>query len=127
MKRTLLIILITIIPLAISMTVSVSGGDSFTLSLLDGLFIVGMIQLIIGAFLYIFQKGFFNGIIYSLKRFRRSTSQGRYLSQFDDIDSTKEAHEEISAERSYKITAALLLTGILLLFISFLSSYLFYT
>ncbi|OIU72514.1 hypothetical protein BHE18_07790 [Rossellomorea aquimaris] len=97
------------------------------LSILNSLFITGMIYLIFGGFLYIFQKGFFNGIVYSLKRFRRSTAQGKYVSQFDDLDDTKEAHEELSVIRSYRVTRSLLVIGGLLLIISLALSYLLYT
>jgi hypothetical protein len=113
--------------LIIFLVSSLSQGDPFILSLLNGLFVTGMIYLIIGAFMYIFQKGFFNGIVYALERFRKSTTQGKFLSQFDDIDSTEEAHEEYTVVRSYKITRTLLIIGCSLLVISLALSYLLYT
>jgi hypothetical protein len=127
MKRTLFIYLIAVMILIIFLVSSLSQGDPFILSLLNGLFVTGMIYLIIGAFMYIFQKGFFNGIAYALKRFRKSTTQGKFISQFDDIDSTKEAHEEFSVVRAYKITRTLLIIGCSLLVISLALSYLLYT
>jgi hypothetical protein len=127
MKRTLSIYLIAVMILIIFLVSSLSQGDPFILSLLNGLFVTGMIYLVIGAFMYIFQKGFFNGIVYALKRFRKSTTQGKFLSQFDDIDSTEEAHEEFTVIRSYKITRSLLIIGCVLLVISMALSYLLYT
>ncbi|WP_175988423.1 DUF3899 domain-containing protein [Bacillus sp. Marseille-Q1617] len=127
MKRMLTIYLIAGLILIISLVFSLVQGDPVILSILNSLFITGMIYLIIGAFLYIFQKGFFNGIVYALKRFRKSTVQGKFLSQFDDIDSTQEAHKEFTVVRSYKITRSLLIIGSSLLVISLGLSYLLYT
>ncbi|MBH9966384.1 DUF3899 domain-containing protein [[Bacillus] enclensis] len=127
MKRIVNIYLIAVIILIASLTVSLAKGDTYMLSFINSLFIAGIIYFIAGAFLYIFQKGFFNGIIYSLKRFRRSTTQGKYVSQFDDLDDTKEAHVELSVIRSYRVTRSLLGLGGILLIISLALSYLLYT
>ncbi|MGR3763541.1 DUF3899 domain-containing protein [Rossellomorea sp. NS-SX7] len=127
MKRIFTIYVMAVLILIISIVFSLVQGDPLALSTLNSLFITGMIYLITGAFLYIFQKGFFNGIVYALKRFRRSTTQGKFLSQFDDIDSTKEAHEEFTVVRSYKITRSLLIIGSSLLVLSLALSYLIYT
>jgi Domain of unknown function (DUF3899) len=127
MKRIVSIFLIAVIILLASLISSLANGDTLLLSILNSLFITGMIYLIAGSFLYIFQKGFFNGIVYSLKRFRKSSAQGKYISQFDDLDDTKEAHEELSVIRSYRVTRSLLIIGVILLFISMALSYLLYT
>lgn len=127
MKRTFSIYMIAVIILIVSLILSLSQGDPLILSVLNSLFITGMIYLVKGAFLYVFQKGFFNGIVYSLKRFRRSTAQGKFLSQFDDIDTTKNAHEEFTVVRSYKITSTLLIIGSSFLLISLVLSYIIYT
>ncbi|MEG9296343.1 DUF3899 domain-containing protein [Mangrovibacillus sp. Mu-81] len=127
MKRSLSIYLIAVAIIIVSLVYSLVQGNPLIISLLNSLFIAGMIYLVLGAFLYIFQKGFFNGIVYSLKRFRRSTVQGKYLSQFDDIDETKDAHEEFTVIRSFKITSTLLIIGSSMLIISLVLSYIIYT
>ncbi|XXM73887.1 DUF3899 domain-containing protein [Lysinibacillus sphaericus] len=127
MKRIVSIYLIAGIILTASFVISLAKGDTYLLSLINSMFITGMIHSIFGAFLYIFQKGFFNGIVYSLKRFRRSTAQGKYVSQFDDLDDTREAHEELSMIRSYRVTRSLLVIGGILLIVSLALSYLLYT
>jgi hypothetical protein len=127
MKRSLSIYLIAVAIMFVSLVYSLVQGNPLIISLLNSLFIAGMIYLVLGAFLYIFQKGFFNGIVYSLKRFRRSTVQGKYLSQFDDIDETKDAHEEFTVIRSFKITSTLLIIGSSMLIISLVLSYIIYT
>jgi hypothetical protein len=127
MKRSLSIYLIAVAIMIVSLVYSLVQGNPLIISLLNSLFIAGMIYLVLGAFLYIFQKGFFNGIVYSLKRFRRSTVQGKYLSQFDDIDETKDAHEEFTVIRSFKITSTLLIIGSSMLIISLVLSYIIYT
>jgi hypothetical protein len=127
MKRSLSIYLIAVAIMIVSLVYSLVQGNPLIISVLNSLFIAGMIYLVLGAFLYIFQKGFFNGIVYSLKRFRRSTVQGKYLSQFDDIDETKDAHEEFTVIRSFKITSTLLIIGSSMLIISLVLSYIIYT
>jgi hypothetical protein len=127
MKRSLSIYLIAVAIMIVSLVSSLAQGNPFIISVLNSLFISGMIYLVLGAFLYIFQKGFFNGIVYALKRFRRSTLQGKYLSQFDDIDATKDAHEEFTVIRSYNITSTLLIIGSSMLIISLILSYIIYT
>jgi hypothetical protein len=127
MKHTLSIYVTAIVIMIVSLVLSLAQGDPLILSVLNSLFIAGMIYLILGAFLYIFQKGFFNGILYALKRFRRSTVKGKFLSQFDDIDTTKDAHEEFTVVRSYKITSILLIIGSSLLTISLVLSYIIFT
>ncbi len=109
------------------MAVSVLQERSILLSLLDSLFILGIVFVVIGAFLYIIQGGFFNGIIYSLKRFRSSTKQGKFISQFDDLDETKEVHEEFEIKRSFALTRPFLFIGGFALILSFVLTYLLYT
>ena len=127
MKRFNIFYLITVLFFILSACFSLTQRKALLLSIIDSLFIVGITYVIFGALLYIFEKGFFNGIVYALKRFRSSTKQGKFLSQFDDLDKTKEPHEEYGAERTFTITKPILLVGSLAFVLSIALSYLLYT
>lgn len=127
MKRINLFYILTLLFFIISLVANTFQEKDLLLSIIDSLFIIGIVYTAIGALLYIFQKGFFNGIVYALKRFRNSTKQGKYISQFDDLDEMKEPHEEYGAQRSYSITNSFLLVGAVTLVLSIALSYLLYT
>ncbi|MEI2663509.1 DUF3899 domain-containing protein [Rossellomorea sp. LJF3] len=127
MKRMKLFNVLTFLIFIIAVVVASLQEKDLLLSIIDSLFVIGIAYISIGALLYIFEKGFFNGIVYALKRFRNSTKQGKYISQFDDLDEMKEAHEEYGAQRSYSITKSFLLTGGLTLVLSIIMTYLLYT
>jgi hypothetical protein len=127
MKRINSFYLLTLLFFIIAIVTAIFQGKNLLLSIIDSLFIIGITYVAAGSLLYIFQKGFFNGIVYALKRFRNSTKQGKYISQFDDLDDTKEAHEEYGVKRSFSITRSVLIVGSITLFLSIALSYLLYT
>ncbi|PFG07045.1 DUF3899 domain-containing protein [Bacillus sp. es.034] len=127
MKRMKLFNILTLLIFIIAVVVASLQEKDLLLSIIDSLFIIGIAYISIGALLYIFGKGFFNGIVYALKRFRNSTKQGKYISQFDDLDEMNEAHEEYGVQRSYSITKSFLLTGGLTLVLSIIMTYFLYT
>jgi hypothetical protein len=90
-------------------------------------FLLGMGLLVIGGLMKVVESGFFNGIQYAFKRFRKSTKEGKYISQFDDMDETKEAHEEYNKDNSFSTTVPFLLSGGIAVAFDLLVSYLFYT
>ncbi|BCB03035.1 DUF3899 domain-containing protein [Bacillus sp. KH172YL63] len=119
--------ILTVLFFFVSIITGMCQEKSLLLSFIDSLFIVGITYVATGGLLFIFQKGFFNGIIYSLKRFRNSTKQGKFISQFDDLDETKEAYEEYGVQRSYSITKSILMVGSVAFILSIALSYLLYT
>ncbi|MFC7784706.1 MULTISPECIES: DUF3899 domain-containing protein [unclassified Rossellomorea] len=127
MKRINFFYIPTLLFFIIVFATAILQGKNLLLSIIDSLFIIGITYVAIGALLYIFQKGFFNGILYALKRFRNSTKQGKYISQFDTLDETKDAHEEYGMQRSYSITRSFLIVGTISLVLSITLSYLVYT
>ncbi|MGM0753460.1 MAG: DUF3899 domain-containing protein [Bacillota bacterium] len=127
MKRINFFYILTLLFFIIAFGAAILQGKNLLLSIIDSLFIIGITYAVIGALLYIIQKGFFNGIVYALKRFRKSTKQGKYISQFDDLDETKDAHEEYGHKRSYSITKSFLIVGTFSLVFSIALSYLLYT
>ncbi|CAN7463751.1 DUF3899 domain-containing protein [Rossellomorea sp. LjRoot5] len=127
MKRMILFNILTFVIFIIALVVASLQEKDLLLSIIDSLFVIGIAYISIGALLYIFERGFFNGIVYALKRFRNSTKQGKYISQFDDLDEMKEAHEEYGVQRSYSITKSFLLIGGVTLILSIVMTYLLYT
>lgn len=127
MKRLNFFYLLTLLFFIIAIVTAIFQGKNLLLSIIDSLFIIGITYVAAGSLLYIFEKGFFNGIVYALKRFRNSTKQGKYISQFDELDETKEAHEEYGMKRSFSITRAVLVVGSITLLFSIALSYLLYT
>ncbi|KKB43216.1 DUF3899 domain-containing protein [Bacillus thermotolerans] len=87
------------------------ASSSFWRSLLDYSFLFSLLCATAGAFLFVLERGFFNGIIYSSKIFRKSTKEGEYASSFDDLDDTGAFHEEHTKLRAYKWTFPLLVSG----------------
>jgi hypothetical protein len=127
MKRINLFYIFTSLLFVTAVVTALLQEKNLLLSIIDSMFVIGIAYISLGALLYIFEKGFFNGIVYALKRFRNSTKQGKYISQFDDLDEMKEAHEEYGVQRSYSITRSFLLIGGLTFALSILLSYLLYT
>ncbi|MBW3111961.1 MULTISPECIES: DUF3899 domain-containing protein [Bacillaceae] len=127
MKRINLFSILTLIFFISAVVLASLQEKNLLLSIIDSLFVIGIVYVSLGALLYIFEKGFFNGIVYAFKRFRNSTKQGMYISQFDELDDTKEAHEEFTVKRSYSITKSLLTLGAFTLVLSVILSYLLYT
>ncbi|WP_456271808.1 DUF3899 domain-containing protein [Bacillus sp. AK031] len=99
----------------------------FVLGTINISFLIGMCVLVIGALMKVVESGFFNGIQYAFKRFRKSTKEGKYIAQFDDLDNTKDAHEEYNQVRSFSLTLPFLLSGGIAVAADLIASYLFYT
>ncbi|MDT9023590.1 MULTISPECIES: DUF3899 domain-containing protein [Rossellomorea] len=127
MKRINFFYILTLLFFIIAIVTAIFQGKNPLLSTIDSLFIIGITYVAAGSLLYIFEKGFFNGIVYALKRFRNSTKLGKYISQFDDLDETKGAHEEYGVKRSFSITRSVLIVGSITLLLSIALSYLLYT
>jgi Domain of unknown function (DUF3899) len=127
MNRINFFYILTLLFFIIAFATAILQEKNLLLSIVDSLFIIGITYVATGALLYIFQKGFFNGILYALKRFRNSTKHGKYISQFDKLDETKDAHEEYGMQRSYSITRSFLIGGTISLVLSIALSYLVYT
>ena len=114
LRLTFYIILSSIIGAAI---LNLFSSAPSLLNLLDRWFLISMVLLIIGASLFVVQGGFFNGLIFSFKRFtNRMTKQGQYASEFDH-------GSEMVEDMHFSITMPFLLAGIIQLFITFVWSF----
>ncbi|WP_182917101.1 DUF3899 domain-containing protein [Bacillus sp. PK3_68] len=83
----------------------------FFRSFLDFAFLSSLFSVTAGAFLFVLEGGFFNSIGHSFKLFRKSTKEGKYIAEFDDLDHTNSLYEEHSKKRSYQWTYPLLTGG----------------
>jgi hypothetical protein len=111
----------------VSAILSFFYDDGFLLGTINISFLIGMGVLAAGTLMKVVESGFFNGIQYAFKRFRKSTKEGKYIAQFDDLDKTKEAHEEYNQVRSFLLTLPFLLSGGITVAADLIVSYLFYT
>ncbi|WP_409254291.1 DUF3899 domain-containing protein [Bacillus sp. SCS-153A] len=101
--------------------------DGLVLGIINISFLIGMGLLVTGGLMKVVESGFFNGINYAFKRFRKSTKEGSYISKFDDMDETQEAHEEYNKQKNFSLTVPFLLSGSITVTADLAVSYLFYT
>ncbi|MGF2615353.1 DUF3899 domain-containing protein [Rossellomorea vietnamensis] len=111
----------------LSAVLSFFSGEDFRLGIINISFLIGMGLLVIGGLMKVVESGFFNGIQYAFKRFRKSTKEGSYISKFDDLDDTSEAYQEFNKRNNYPLTAPILLSGSFAVGVDLIVSYVFYT
>jgi hypothetical protein len=111
----------------ISAVLSFFYDYGFSLGIINISFLIGMGLLVVGGLMKVVESGFFNGIQYAFKRFRKSTKEGNYIAKFDDMDETKEAHEEYNKNNQFALTLPFLLSGSITVSVDLIVSYLFYT
>ncbi|MBN8207219.1 DUF3899 domain-containing protein [Bacillus sp. NTK071] len=101
LKSSLLIILTLVSSIIISITSDEGLGFQ---SVTDLLFMIGLAMLLIGAALHVVQTGFFDGIVYSFKRYFRSSTKHQMI---------EEDKSELSYQLNYDnpITYPLLISG----------------
>ncbi|WP_273834634.1 DUF3899 domain-containing protein [Guptibacillus sedimenti] len=88
-----------------STVISITSDEGFALQpVSDILFMIALGMLLIGAALHVVQTGFFDGIVYSFKRYFRNTAKRQMI---------EEDHSEINYQLDYDnpITYPLLLAG----------------
>ncbi|WP_180955206.1 DUF3899 domain-containing protein [Peribacillus deserti] len=91
------------------------GENSYFISFMNSLFLIGLLYIVIGAFLFVVQGGFFNGIIFSMKNFLKLDRLGAYVAQFDDTDLKKTGYP---SQKSYSLTLPFFAAGILCCLVS---------
>lgn len=96
------------------------------LSLLNGAFMTGLFLVIFGAFFMVLQAGFFNGIMYGMKRFFGSFSGSHeYINEIEDAWEKKDKPRTTKYPTSPKIklTAPLLIIGLFFFILSIVGSF----
>lgn len=119
-KKIFLAVILLVFPFFYSLT-----QPSHLAAWVDAAFMIGLFLFIIGASMLVFEKGFFNGIAFGFKQLRKSSKEGAYTAQFDDLDETGELHKEYPPHKpAASWTAPLLITGGAAVFITLAASYL---
>ncbi|TKD71899.1 DUF3899 domain-containing protein [Pseudalkalibacillus hwajinpoensis] len=101
LKSSLLIILV----LVSSIIISITSDEGFGVqAVTDLLFMIGLAMLLIGAALHVVQTGFFDGIVYSFKRYFKSSTKHQMI---------EEDKSELSYQLNYDnpITYPVLISG----------------
>jgi len=118
------IIVLTGIVLVFSFFYSLTQ-TSYLAALVDAAFMIGLFLFITGASMLVIENGFFNGIAFGFKKLRKSSKDGAYTAQFDDLDETSELYKEYPAHKpAASWTAPLLITGGAAVFLTLAASYL---
>lgn len=112
LKSSLLIILALVSSIVILLTSDAGIGIR---AVSDLLFMIGLAMLLIGATLHVVQTGFFDGIVYSFKRYFKSSTKHQMI---------EEDKSELSYQLNYDnpITYPLLLAGAFWTFVTIIIS-----
>ncbi|MBE3569386.1 MAG: DUF3899 domain-containing protein [Bacillales bacterium] len=94
----------------VSALYSFIAPQSFFTSFVNATFLIGLFFLMAGLFLFVYEGGFFNGIINSFKRMRKMTKEGQYASQYDPLDE-KDAARLDMGKRKIRFTIPLIAAG----------------
>ncbi|WP_026693277.1 DUF3899 domain-containing protein [Peribacillus kribbensis] len=100
---------LTGINIAASLIFAFFGDHSFLVSYLNSLFFIGLFFIVAGAFLFVVQGGFFNGIIFSMKSFLKLDRLGSYVASFDHDEKANKSSYPVS--RPFKLTGPILVSG----------------
>jgi hypothetical protein len=102
--------LLTAAMLMISFFIVLFQGKWTVLSFINVTFLLSLLPLAIGGFLFVYEQGFFNGFVYGFRRLRKSGSKAeRYLAELQGI-----ADEPPVQPRKFTITYPLLLSSLIL-------------
>ncbi|MBM7693959.1 hypothetical protein JOC77_003403 [Peribacillus deserti] len=102
--------IITGINIFVSLLLAFFGENTYYISFMNCLFFIGLFYIVIGAFLFVVEGGFFNGIIFSMKNFLKLDKLGAYVAQFDDADLEATGYP---SQKKYNITLPFLISGLL--------------
>jgi hypothetical protein len=94
----------------VSTLYSLINPQSFFTSFVNASFLIGLFFLMVGLFLFVYEGGFFNGIMNSFKLMRKMSKVDQYVSQFDHLDQTVDSHSDIG-KRKIRFTHPLIATG----------------
>lgn len=97
-------------------------GNFTVTSLVNGTFLLSLFLFSAGLLLFLTEKGFFNGIVFSFKRFyRMTTKKGELLRQ---VTPEEERESYLPREKDFLWTGPLLLAGGALFFFSLVAAFL---
>ncbi|PEA53156.1 transporter [Bacillus pseudomycoides] len=106
--------------IAISGAYAVIFSNSFLLNFVNFMFYIALLFIIIGGFVFLFQRGFFNVTIYAFKKLGRSNNKMESLIEGEEEHDPKEI---LYRTYSFTWTYPILITGIILAALSSIMSF----
>ncbi|WP_020059824.1 DUF3899 domain-containing protein [Bacillus sp. 123MFChir2] len=106
--------------IAISGAYAVIFSNSFLLNFVNMMFYIALLFIIIGGFVFLFQRGFFNVTIYAFKKLGRSNKKIESLIEGEEERDPKEI---LYRTYSFTWTYPVLITGIILAAFSSIMSF----
>ncbi|WP_044748682.1 DUF3899 domain-containing protein [Bacillus alveayuensis] len=108
---------ISLATLLLSLILMMFQADASLLAFINISFLFSLLLLIVGGFLFVYEGGFFNGLIYSYRRLRRLTKIGKYMAQFDDLD------DEPVVPKTFSVTKPIFFSGLLICTLTLIIGY----
>jgi hypothetical protein len=109
---------ISLATLLLALIVTMIQGDVSLLTFINTSFLLSLPLIMLGGFLFVYEGGFFNGLIYSYRRLRRSTKMGKYVAQFDNLDN------EPVVPKTFSVTKPIFFSGLLIFLFTLIVAYL---
>jgi hypothetical protein len=109
---------ISLATLLLALILTMIQGNVSLLTFINISFLFSLPLLILGGFLFVYEGGFFNGLIYSYRRLRHSTKMGKYVAQFDNLDN------EPIVPKAFSVTKPIFFSGLLIFLLTLIVAYL---
>lgn len=106
--------------MAISGAYAVIFSSSFLLNFVNMMFYIALLFIIIGGFVFLFQRGFFNITIYAFKKLGRSNKK---IESLIEEEEKRDPKELLYRTYSFAWTYPIVITGIILGTLSTIISY----
>jgi hypothetical protein len=111
--------LLTVAMLIISFFIVLFRGEWTFLSFVNVTFLLSLLPLVIGGFLFVYEQGFFNGFAYGFRKLRKSSSKAeRYLAELQGISA-----EQPVQPKKFAITYPLLFSSLILFLLMIAAGY----
>ncbi|KYD23249.1 DUF3899 domain-containing protein [Geobacillus sp. NFOSA3] len=111
--------LLTAAMLIISFFIVLFRGEWTFLSFVNVTFLLSLLPLVIGGFLFVYEQGFFNGFAYGFRKLRKGSSKAkRYLAELQGISAEQPVHPQ-----KFAITYPFLFSGLILFLLMIAAGY----
>jgi hypothetical protein len=90
---------------------SFKAPGEFFYRFLNATFFIGVVFLLTGLFLFVYEGGFFDGILHSFRIIGKKTKLGEYASQFDDGDEAIVPRSVAKKSSIFRLTCPLIKAG----------------
>ncbi|GMN99458.1 DUF3899 domain-containing protein [Parageobacillus thermoglucosidasius] len=111
--------LLTVAILTISFFIVLFQGEWSLLSFVNVTFLLSLLPLMIGGFLFVYEQGFFNSFAYGFRKLRKSRSKAeRYLAELQDMPAGQPIHS-----KKFAVTYPFLFSGLALVLLMIVVGY----